>query len=577
MKIINRIIASTIFVIVASHAAGQGVVFHSAEIEAGVKKHIGLVEGDNVTVEQLDTITTLNLSGLGLTDIQDVRMVPNLQTIDLSYNEIDDVSPLAQLEFLKEVNLSHNMLKSINMLTFTSSDEMIVDVGFNYISDFSCFNTLTSCVFIIKGAGLQKTIENNIFDVSYLYCNSIAEKASIMCRVEAKDGEHVWLRCQDTDVDVPTDNSLFTYEIVNAVNTTTPVFVTNGAQKDSTYYVPVVVKEEVKPLETVTIETGLPDEYIIKVLSPIQQGTVNVNGTTIEYVASDVFRKEDLLFVYSDDFTTKGISKIQLSSGIIDLVGDADGDGTVDVNDVTTAINHILDKPVARFILEAADVDGDGIIDVNDVQGIIDRALGKFGASAVDLGLPSGTLWASCNVGATKPEEFGDYYAWGETEPKESYELSNYSHCEGDNETCRSLDGNICGTQYDVAHVKWGGDWRMPTLDEIIELVDNCIIAVVELNSVQVMKFTGTNGNSIYLPFTGYVDGKERKSIGRDSGYYWSGVNPYTNQAAPCLVPSSKGNVSYNNLWNKYLGLPIRPVKNKITGQGTDTIGGNIR
>ena len=184
---------------------------------------------------------------------------------------------------------------------------------------------------------------------------------------------------------------------------------------------------------------------------------------------------------------------------------------------------------------------------------------------AVDLGLPSGTRWASCNVGATKPEEEGSYYAWGETEVKEVYDWSTYIHCDGSSETCRSLDGNICGTQYDVAYVKWGPNWRMPTLTEIEELVDNCTKTVTELNSVQVMKLTGPNGNSIYLPFTGYMKGTERTHIGYNSGYYWSGVNPYTNPLAPCMVPSAIGNVFYNYLWDKFHGLVVRPVLNVVS------------
>ena len=181
---------------------------------------------------------------------------------------------------------------------------------------------------------------------------------------------------------------------------------------------------------------------------------------------------------------------------------------------------------------------------------------------AVDLGLPSGTRWASMNVGASSPEEYGDFFAWGETEKKSTYNWSNYSHCDGSGDTCRGLDGNICGTQYDVAHVKWGSNWRMPTYDEIKELVGNCTYTVVELNSVQVMKLTGPSGNSVYLPFSGYMDGTERKSIGYESGYYWSGENTYADHLAPCMAPKINGYFSYNNLWDKYLGLTVRPVLN---------------
>ena len=183
---------------------------------------------------------------------------------------------------------------------------------------------------------------------------------------------------------------------------------------------------------------------------------------------------------------------------------------------------------------------------------------------AVDLGLPSGTRWANMNVGASRPEEYGEYFAWGETEKKDTYDWSNYSHCDGSSETCRSLNGNICGTQYDVAHVRWGNNWRMPTLNEIEELVNHCTSTVTEINSVKVMKLTGPNGNSIYLPFSGYMKGTELTSIGYKSGYYWSGENPYADHIAPCMVPSASGNASYDNLWDKYLGLTVRPVMKAV-------------
>ena len=95
-------------------------------------------------------------------------------------------------------------------------------------------------------------------------------------------------------------------------------------------------------------------------------------------------------------------------------------------------------------------------------------------AEAIDLGLPSGTKWASWNVGATNPEEYGGFFAWGETEEKSYYDWSTYSHSDGSNETCNHIGDDIAGTSYDVAHVKWGGNWTMPTRDQIEELINNC-------------------------------------------------------------------------------------------------------
>ena len=123
---------------------------------------------------------------------------------------------------------------------------------------------------------------------------------------------------------------------------------------------------------------------------------------------------------------------------------------------------------------------------------------------AIDLGLPSGTKWASWNVGASKPEEYGGYYAWGETEEKNYYYWDTYIHCDGSSSTCHELGRDIAGTKHDVAHMKWGGDWRMPTLVQFKELLANCLQEKTTLNGVKGFKLTSKlNGNSIFLPAAG--------------------------------------------------------------------------
>ena len=95
------------------------------------------------------------------------------------------------------------------------------------------------------------------------------------------------------------------------------------------------------------------------------------------------------------------------------------------------------------------------------------------GHEYVDMGLPSGTLWATCNIGAESSTDFGDYFAWGETEPKEEYTDKNYKFFEGYKELpgvgyyllCTNIGEDICGTEYDAARVKWGGRWRLPTFE----------------------------------------------------------------------------------------------------------------
>lgn len=135
----------------------------------------------------------------------------------------------------------------------------------------------------------------------------------------------------------------------------------------------------------------------------------------------------------------------------------------------------------------------------------------------IDLGLPSGTKWACCNVGATAPEEFGGYYSWGEAD----YYDGTYSYY---NEYVGYfyLGYDIAGTQYDVAHVKWDGSWRMPSAEQIKELLKNCSWNWTNQNGVSGMLVTGSNGGTIFLPASGYyysIDGFEREG---KEGRYWS-------------------------------------------------------
>ena len=176
---------------------------------------------------------------------------------------------------------------------------------------------------------------------------------------------------------------------------------------------------------------------------------------------------------------------------------------------------------------------------------------------AIDLGLPSGTKWAPWNVGASKPEEFGGYYAWGETEEKEVYDWSTYILCDGTAETCHDIGTDIAGTEYDVAHVKWGGSWTMPTYEQFNELFENCTIEWTTLNDVKGCKLTGPNGNCIFIPAAGFRDGADFVNDGTYyDGYVWSSLIDESNlrYVHLCYFYSR---FAYGNRYN---GLSIRPV-----------------
>lgn len=145
------------------------------------------------------------------------------------------------------------------------------------------------------------------------------------------------------------------------------------------------------------------------------------------------------------------------------------------------------------------------------------------GHAWVDLGLPDGTKWATCNVGASTPEGYGDYYAWGETATKSTYSPSTWLYYNV------NLGADIAGTQYDVAHVKWGSTWKMPSNAQVMTLINNCSHVWTTLNGVKGMKFTGPNGNSIFLPAAGIkgmgpLDVPYYSEVGTD-GYYWQSTD----------------------------------------------------
>ena len=177
----------------------------------------------------------------------------------------------------------------------------------------------------------------------------------------------------------------------------------------------------------------------------------------------------------------------------------------------------------------------------------------------IDLGLPSGTKWACCNVDASKPEDYGGYYAWGETTMKSGeYSWKTYRHCDGTENSCHNLGSSICGTQYDVAHVKWGGNWQMPTEDQFKELLHKCNKVVwTTQNGVEGRMFTGPNGRSIFLPAAGYR-GSSFDNAGSD-GDYWSGAQSTSDARCAYELDFDSGGAYWYGT-GRYCGQSVRPV-----------------
>ncbi len=181
--------------------------------------------------------------------------------------------------------------------------------------------------------------------------------------------------------------------------------------------------------------------------------------------------------------------------------------------------------------------------------------LGESPAQAIDLGLPSGIKWASCNVGASKTTEYGLFFAWGETISKRKFTEENYQHFYQGNYIHLK---DISNTQYDVAKANWGGTWRMPTKDDFMELLKNCHYQWTTKHGVKGGLFTGPNGNSIFLPASGLriestTDNK------RSYGCYWLSTQDekYVDFAYAMCVSSSQ---CFRSSHLCGYGLSIRPV-----------------
>ena len=175
----------------------------------------------------------------------------------------------------------------------------------------------------------------------------------------------------------------------------------------------------------------------------------------------------------------------------------------------------------------------------------------KDGHEYVDLGLS--VKWATCNVGASKPEEYGDYFAWGETSTKEEYTEENSL-------TYGKKMSDIAGNaQYDAARANWGGSWRMPTEYEWQELIDKCKWEWGKVNGVKVNKVTGPNGNSIFLPAAGYRDGSSLYGAG-SIGYYWSSTPDEGSDYRAYILFFYGGDHSMYCYYFRSSGSSVRPV-----------------
>jgi len=186
----------------------------------------------------------------------------------------------------------------------------------------------------------------------------------------------------------------------------------------------------------------------------------------------------------------------------------------------------------------------------------------------VDLGLPSGLLWATCNVGADSPEDYGDYFAWGETQPKDTYNWSTYQYCNGTSNTltkyCNNSNYGYNGftdnlttllPEDDAATANWGSDWRMPTKEEWQELLGNTTNTWTTQNGVNGWLCTASNGNTLFLPAGGF------RLRSDDFGAYWSSSLDVGAPVYPCHLYFNSYEYYMTDYYFRASGQSVRAVR----------------
>lgn len=180
----------------------------------------------------------------------------------------------------------------------------------------------------------------------------------------------------------------------------------------------------------------------------------------------------------------------------------------------------------------------------------------------IDLGLPSGIKWATCNVGANAAEEYGNYFGWGETEPKEDYSSINSLTYKVSLKKLKKAgivdDNNTLTLTNDAANVQWGGSWRLPTDDEFAELISECSWNFASFNGVNGYLVTGPNGKNIFLPASAYQNGTTIENDG-DFGDYWSSTLIEESSGVACSLGYSSKSFGLRR-YARYVGRTVRPV-----------------
>ena len=379
MNTLKRTIFLLMSIAVPFMVTAQNVTFYSSEFAEGVKIHLGLDANSVVTQQQTDTITAINLSGLGINDIRDVVYLPNVHTLNLSYNDIRDVAPLLPLDSLHYVDLRGNQLQDINVLSFSCSDSLVLSVAYNYITDFSRILMPSSCHISISGMSAQKDKHPSYMDVYQFYADIQEGQPVINYRGYSSMGSGIILECGNTQVAAEMTGNFNTVRITDNLSSTTIAKLSNGEKGDTTWVIPPM-EYETMPEQTITVETELPDNYKIGFANALH-GTVVIDGTDLVYTAPDTEMCDTLSFSYYERGVLRGFSRYYLGKPRIHL-GDVNGDGVVNITDISLIVAHILGETLPVFIKQNADMNNDKSINVTDVASVVGIVLNALAPKA---------------------------------------------------------------------------------------------------------------------------------------------------------------------------------------------------
>lgn len=362
----KKIASIAVLMLTVMVAQAQKVTFYSPEFENGVRYHIGLDESDNVLQTHMDTITTLNLSGLEITDIRDAVYLTAVTKLNLSYNGITDISPLLTLSSLRELNLSNNKLESINILAFIQTESLEVDVSGNYISDFSYFYSPTECEFTFIGMGVQSEKDAPYFDIYQFYTNvNNDNQPVIIYRGYIDAASTPSLEVGNAKETAELDGATHSVAVPGQLTEGTFVTITNGQETQSTYVMPVT-NHEVEARKTILIE--LPSTYTLSFASA-DKGRVDIADNILTYTATEDAASDVVNFCYYENSSLKGFSRFYVNR---DVRGDVNGDGKVNTDDIKMLCKAIMGMFSEDYVEGNADLTGDEHVNVADLVKLIE-------------------------------------------------------------------------------------------------------------------------------------------------------------------------------------------------------------